>query len=81
MRKMDISIPNFDLLYPVSYQHNALMDIDAATKTHAPYQIHQLNEMRLNLKAIFLSVILCEASNVVKACYITGNPYVTRYSS
>ena len=52
---MDISVPNVDLPSPTPSQDNALMHIDADMKICIPFQLHQLNLVRLNLKVIFLS--------------------------
>ena len=76
-----MSFPNFDPPSPMSSQDKALMDIAAAMKTLAPFQLHQLNIVRLNLKVIFLSDIVYEAYSVIKTCYVSVNTDVTTSSS
>ena len=49
------------------------MDIATAMKIRTPFQLYELNKVRLNLKVIFLSDIFYEASSVVKTWYITVN--------
>ena len=58
MHQMITSIPNFDLPSPASFQDKLLMNIAVSMKTYTPFQIHQLNIIRINLKVIFLSDIV-----------------------
>ena len=81
MCQMCMKITNFDLLAPASSQDKSLMDIAITIKMLTPFQLHQLNIVRMNLKEIFLSDIVCEASNAAKACFFTEDPYVTTANS